>query len=280
MVWRLSGFGDEIADLFPEQLDLMVELGIPFIEIRQFQLPGGDKKVIVDASPQDLDGIAAALDVAGMKCSAIGSPVGKYPIDDPFDGDLERFLGAIRAALRLDAPYIRLFSSYPPAGGDIRDHRTEVMRRIGDFCELARRKAPDITLALENESDLYGERPDGCLDILETVNANNLGMAFDPCNFLVAGVDPFLEAWPVLKNHVRYFHVKDADRDGRMVPAGEGMANWVGLLKEARREGVGDFLSLEPHLKIAASSYGVSGPELFRRAKESLDEVLSLVNQD
>ena len=280
MVWQLSGFGDEITDLFPEQLDLMVELGIPFIEIRQFQLPGGDKKVIVDASPQELDGIAAALDEAGMKCSAIGSPVGKYPIDDPFEGDLERFRGAIRAALRLDAPYIRVFSSYPPAGGDIRDHRTEVMRRIAEFCELARLEAPGVTLALENESDLYGERPDGCLDILETVNSTNLGMAFDPCNFVVAGVDPFTEAWPMLKNQVRYFHVKDAADDGTMVPAGEGMVNWVGLLREARREGVGQFLSLEPHLMIAAKSYGVSGPELFTRAKESLDGVLSLADQD
>jgi sugar phosphate isomerase/epimerase len=78
-----------------------------------------------------------------------------------------------------------------------------------------------------------------------------------------------------LKDHVRYFHVKDATADKEMVPAGRGVANWEALLKAASRDEIGDYLSLEPHLKIAASSYGVTGPDLFRVAKECLDEVLS-----
>ena len=274
MVWQISGFGDEITDLFPEQLRHMTELGIPFIEIRQFQLPGGDKKVIVDATSEDLDGIASALADAGMRCSAIGSPVGKYGIEEPFEGDLERFRGALRAALRLEAPYIRIFSYYPPEGGDIRAHRGEVMRRLGELCQVARDEAPGVTLALENESDLYGETPEGCLDVLQTVDSPNLGMAFDPCNFVVAGVDPVTQAWPLLKDYVRYFHVKDATEDTRMVPAGHGVANWKALLEAARAEQIGDYLSLEPHLKVRARSYGVTGPELFATAKEALDELL------
>lgn len=274
MVWQISGFGDEITDLFPEQLRRMTELGIPFIEIRQFQLPGGDKKVIVDATSEDLDGIASALAEAGMRCSAIGSPVGKYRIDAPFEGDLERFRGALRAALRLEAPYIRIFSYYPPEGGDIRAHRSEVMRRLVKLCEVARDEAPGVTLALENESDLYGETPEGCLDVLQTVDSPNLGMAFDPCNFVVAGVDPMTQAWPPLKDYVRYFHVKDATEDHTMVPAGHGLANWKALLEEAEAEQIGDYLSLEPHLKVRAKSYGVTGPELFAMAKEALDELL------
>ena len=277
MVWQISGFGDEITDLFPDQLQHMGELGIAFIEIRQFQLAGGDKKVIVDATSQDLDGIAAALADAGMKCSAIGSPIGKYRIDAPFEIDLQRFRGSLSAARRLDAPYVRIFSYYPPEGGDIRPHRDEVMRRLRKLCEVAENEAPGVTLALENESDLYGETPEGCLDVLETVNSPNLGIAFDAGNFVVADVDPVAEAWPLLKNHVRYFHVKDANAEKEMVPAGRGVANWEALLKAAREEEIGDFLSLEPHLKIAASSYGVTGPELFSVAKKCLDEVLSKV---
>ncbi len=274
MVWQISGFGDEITDIFPDQLRLMAGLGIPFIEVRQFQLPGGDKKVIVDATSQDLDGIAAALADAGMKCSAIGSPVGKSRIDDPFEIDLERFRVALSAARRLDAPYVRIFSYYPPEGGDIRAHRDEVMRRLRKLSDVARDDAPGVTLALENESGLYGETPEGCLDALQTINSPILGMAFDACNFVVVDVDPFAEAWPLLKDHVRYFHVKDANADKEMVPAGRGVANWEALLKAARAEEIGDYLSLEPHLKIRTSSYGVTGPELFRVAKECLDEVL------
>ena len=274
MVWQISGFGDEITDLFPDQLRHMSELGIPFIEIRQFQLPGGDKKVIVDATSEDLDGIASALAEAGMRCSAIGSPVGKYQIEAPFEGDLERFRGALRAALRLEAPYIRIFSYYPPEGGDIRAHRDEVMRRLAELCEVARDEAPGVTLALENESDLYGETPEGCLDILQTVDSSNLGMAFDPCNFVVSGVVPVTQAWPLLKDYVRYFHVKDATEDHTMVPAGHGLANWKALLEEAEAEQIGDYLSLEPHLKVRAKSYGVTGPELFATAKQALDELL------
>ena len=275
MNWRLSGFGDEITDLFPRQLGVMRTLGIPAIEIRQFQLEGGEKKVIVDATPRDLDAIASALESAGMHCSAIGSPVGKYRIDLPFEGDLERFRGAVRAALRLGAPYIRMFSYYPPEGGDIRDHRDEVIGRVSKLADYAARVAPLVTLALENESDLYGEKHEECLDVLESVDAPNLGMAFDPCNFIMAGIRPYEDAWPLLKEHVRYFHIKDATAEKVIVPAGEGVARIPDILAEAAREGIGDYLSLEPHLKVAARSHGETGPELFKVAKEALDKVLA-----
>ena len=108
-------------------------------------------------------------------------------------------------------------------------------------------------------------------------NSPNFGMAFDAGNFVMADVDPVAEAWPLLKDHVRYFHVKDATADKEMVPAGRGVANWEALLTAARTEEIGDYLSLEPHLQVAASSYGVTGPELFKVAKESLDEVLGKI---
>ena len=170
MVWQISGFGDEITDLFPEQLRHMTVLGIFFIEIRQFQFLGTPKKVIVDATFEELDRLAGTLADFEMRCSAIGSPVGKCQIDAPFEFDLTRFRGALDAARRLHAPYVRIFSYYPPDGGDIGAHREEVIYRLRTLSEIAKDEAPGVTLALENEGNLYGETPARCLDILETVD--------------------------------------------------------------------------------------------------------------
>ena len=275
MHWELSGLGDEITDMFVEQLEVLNELGIPNVEIRRFRLAGGDQKVINEATEADLEGLAAALAAAGIGCAGIASPVGKYPIGDPFEPDLERFRGALRAAIRLRSPYLRVFSSYVPEGEVSAEMRAEVMRRLGAIAELAAAEAPDTTVVVENESELYGEGVAACVDIFETIDMPNLKMVYDACNFVVAGVDPYNEAWEALKEHVAYFHIKDALGPGQIVLAGTGKARWPELLRAARDERIGSHLTLEPHLVLAGKSFGDTGPELYGEAKRALDGLLA-----
>ena len=275
MHWELSGLGDEITEMFVEQLAVLNELEIPNVEIRRFRLEGGEQKVINEATEADLEGLAVALQEAGIACAGIASPVGKHPVGEPFAPDLERFRGALQAAQYLKSPYLRVFSSYVPEGPVSAEHRTEALRRLREIAELAAREMPEVIVVVENESELYGEGVAACVDILESLDMPNLKMVCDACNFVVAGVDPYEEAWEALKGWIAYFHIKDALGPGQIVLAGTGKARWPELLRAARDERIGSHLTLEPHLALAGRSFGDTGPELYGDAKRALDGLLA-----
>jgi 3-dehydroshikimate dehydratase len=71
--------------------------------------------------------------------------------------------------------------------------------------------------------------------------------------------------------------VKDARSDGSVVPAGEGVADFPELLQRLQADGYDGFLSLEPHLALAAQYRGFSGPDLFRRASQALQQMLQAI---
>ena len=56
--------------------------------------------------------------------------------------------------------------------------------------------------------------------------------------------------------------------------AGSGDGDITMILSEAFNEGYDNFLTLEPHLKVAGHSHGETGPELFKTAVEGLRKVL------
>jgi sugar phosphate isomerase/epimerase len=69
-------------------------------------------------------------------------------------------------------------------------------------------------------------------------------------------------------------HDKDVDRDGTLVVAGAGEADWPALLARLRADGYDGFLSLEPHLEAAGQFQGFSGPDRFRQASQALQRLL------
>jgi sugar phosphate isomerase/epimerase len=106
------------------------------------------------------------------------------------------------------------------------------------------------------------------------VDNPNLRAVFDPANFIQCGQSPYPEAYNALRPWLRYVHVKDAQEDGQVVPAGEGVARWPEILRQLRTEGYDGFFSLEPHLAEAGRFSGFSGPERFRRATEAFRNLL------
>jgi 3-dehydroshikimate dehydratase len=69
-------------------------------------------------------------------------------------------------------------------------------------------------------------------------------------------------------------HVKDVTADGRLVPAGEGVAGWSGLMARLRAAGYEGFFTLEPHLAQAGAFQGFSGPDQFRLAARAFQDLL------
>jgi 3-dehydroshikimate dehydratase len=263
----LSGFADEISPDLERQIEILQREGIRHLELR-----GVWDTNALDLSDAQKKEVRARLGDAGIGVSAIGSPIGKVCIDEPGEDHLNCFKTTLDLAEYFEAPYIRLFSYYPPEGGRIADYRDAVIRRLNEQAELA--KGRPVTLAHENEKHIYGEGTEACLDIAE--NVPGMGLIFDPANFVQADVKP-AEAWARLCDHVVYFHIKDARfSDGKVVPAGEGDGNLREILGDAiGARGFEGFLSLEPHLKVAGAQSGFSGPDLFRKAARALKAILS-----
>jgi sugar phosphate isomerase/epimerase len=267
-MWTLTGFADEISPDVDAQLRTLSQE-----EIRWLELRGAWSKNVLDLSVDELDRFKDAIEAAGIGVSAIGSPIGKVPITDPFPPHLVRFEQALSVARFLNAPFVRVFSFYMPSGDDPQAHAAEVIARLA---EMARRaEAADVTLLHENEKGIFGDTPRRCLQILAAIDSPRLRAAWDPANFVQGGLMPFSEGYAMLRPYIAYVHVKDARRDtGEVVVAGAGDGEWPRTIAALRDSGFDGFFSLEPHLLQAESFGGFSGPELWTRASQAFKALL------
>ena len=269
---RLSAFADEISPDLEEQIALLSSEKVRFLDLR-----GVWNTNVLDLSDQQVTRVKETLDAHGIGVAAIGSPIGKVPIDSSFNEHLHLFERAITVAQALQTPYIRIFSFYPPAASDRgainpAEYRDEVLRRLREM--TARARAAAVILLHENEKDIYGDTIVRCVDLLQGINDAHFQAVFDPANFIQCGQTPYPDAYEAIRPWLRYVHVKDARSDGSVVPAGEGVSHWPELLQRLRADGYDGFLSLEPHLALAGQYQGFSGPDLFRRASQALQQML------
>lgn len=264
---RISAFADEISKDPVEQIDVLASHGIRHIEFRSIH--GINVLDLTDAQHEEF---RTLLRSRGVALSAIGSPVGKIKIGDPFEPHLERFERALHLAEFYDAPRIRIFSFYMPPGEDPATHREETVRRM---TEITRRAAArQITLLLENEKGIFGDTAPRVHDLLTTIDSPFLSHAFDPANYVEVG-QPIDDAWSLLKPRVTHFHVKDYDSKlERNVPAGEGEGQIPKLIADAVASGYDGFCVLEPHLLVAEQSFGFTGPDRFGDAARALKGIL------
>ncbi len=267
---RLSAFADEISPDLHEQIAVLQHEHIHHIDLR-----GVEGINVLDLSDEQAQQIKQTLNEHGIKVAAIASPLGKVPIDTPFESYLERVERAITLAHAFQSPFIRIFSFYPPAADPSQAPeawRDEVIRRL---TEMTRRAAEaNVVLLHENEKEIYGDTIARCVDVHQQVTDAHFKYALDTANFIQCQQTPYPDAYNALRPWLGYVHVKDALPDGNVVPAGEGASHWPDLLQRLRQDGYDGFFSLEPHLASAQRYRGFSGPELFQRASQALQHLL------
>ncbi len=261
---RIAAFADEISPDIDQQIRVCRANGVTHIELRSVA-----GKNVLDFDASLCSEIRSKLKAAGMGISAIGSPIGKVKITDPFEPHFERFKKAVDLAMLFESPFIRIFSFYGPAEGElVLPYRAEVMRRLGAFVDYVKDK--NVVLVHENEAAIYGEMGKECLDIVKTINSPKLRNCFDFANYVVAGQYP-PACWGALKPYTTHIHIKDAlFKDRTITPAGQGDGHVAELLADAYKSGYRGFVTLEPHLAHAGKLAGFSGPELFTVAVDAL----------
>ena len=238
----LSAFADEYSPNFDEQLEGLKKNGVGFMEIR-----GVDGKNISDLDEATLKVVKEKLDKAGIGISSIGSPIGKIKTSDPFGPHLDKLRNCIRAAKILGTKNIRIFSFYMPEGVTREEARPEVMKRLAAMLGIA--KAEGVTLCHENEKGIYGDSPETCLDIQKEFGGE-IKLIFDPANFIECGYEPYPHGFELIGDRIYYMHIKDADAEHKIAPAGKGIGRIPDIIRELdKREGK-LFLTVEPHLRV------------------------------
>ncbi|MCB0137301.1 MAG: hypothetical protein KDD75_19520, partial [Caldilineaceae bacterium] len=107
--FSLSAFGDEIAVNLFDQLAVLQEL-----QVGQLELRTAWGKNVLDLDDDEAGKVAALAAKMNVRVGAIGSPIGKSPIDEPMDGELRKLDRIMRTAAIVGTRRIRIFSYYPP----------------------------------------------------------------------------------------------------------------------------------------------------------------------
>jgi sugar phosphate isomerase/epimerase len=117
---------------------------------------------------------------------------------------------------------------------------------IGVLLDMADERG--FILCHENEKDIFGCSPERELELMQYF-VGRLKAVLDPGNFAFCFEDAS-KGYPLLKDYIHYFHIKDADESGAIVPPGKGVA----CLEETLRAVASDrkdetvILTMEPHL--------------------------------
>ena len=265
----LSAFTDEYADSLAEQLEGMKKFSLEYTELRFV-----DKVNVSKLSSSQRKEIKKSFDEAGVKVSAIGSPLGKIALDGDMKAHLETAKGIFELAAELRTRFVRIFSFYAPKGENITAMKDEVIFALSELLALA--KKYNLTLCHENEAKIYGDVPSRCKELLDHFKGE-LKCVYDMGNFVLEGVDPYPDAYELLKEYIAYFHIKDALFEGAIVPPGKGNAKIKEILAEHKAYAKEDFfVSLEPHLQTFSGLNALVGrsfenPYKFQDAKTAFE---------
>ena len=266
---KYYAFADEASAMIDGQIAAMLRNGLQGLEIRNV-----DGVNVSSISLEKAAEVRRKLDDAGLICWSIGSPIGKIDIvKDDFDAHMQTYLHTIEVAHALGAENIRMFSFYIPKGDDPAIYRNQVIDRLSLMAEKAR--GTGVTLCHENEKGIYGDLAPRCLEIHQAIP--EIAAIFDPANYIQSGQET-LSAWEMLKDKVKYLHIKDALSDGSVVPAGHGLGHVPEIVRDFASRG-GEALTLEPHLTVFAGLSGLEregeksqvGKYVYRSSDEAFD---------
>ena len=263
--FMISAFADEAAKDLDGQIAALKRNGLVLIEPRTII------NNMVEKTDEEIEEISKQLKAAGISISALGSPIGKYNIDEPFEAHMETFERALAACKILGTQRMRIFSFFVPRDR-LEECREEVLRRLQIM--LARAKEEGITLCHENETKIYGQNPEEVTDLLASLP--ELRGVFDAANFIMDAQDP-IKGFEATAPSIEYMHVKDCKVDKTIVPVGMGDGKYDEVIK--RLDKMTDrtiILTVEPHLKKFTGYSNIDDREMkhdlhFENSNDSFD---------
>ena len=270
--FTLSAFGDEIAGDVDEQLTVLKDLEIGFLELRSVWGTN-----VLDLTDEQVGRLMERCETHAVRVSCVGSPIGKSPVDGPIEKVVDDLKRILDIAQMVGTNKVRVFSFYPETDG-LQAKRVETsISRLRVLAEVAAER--DVVLLLENEGGLVGDIPQRCRALVEGVENPHLRYVWDTGNYPQMGFARSVDiGWPLLAEYTDCVQVKDCRiSDGTITVAGGGDGQVRKLLENLRERDYEGFLALEPHLLVAGQRGGFSGAEGMKMAADALRGLMAEV---
>ena len=205
---QLAINGQQLSGKYPlaELLRVIAEAGVRAIEIWPSNLFGGENAEEWERyEAKDVAGAATMISDHGFQVACV--TLGFFAARICFarggaPAFTEAVCGAVDAAAKLNATLVNVYSVGIPSSMFI-----EAIRPAADYA--AER---GVVITLENEAHDDSGLPENVRQIVEEVSSIGFGTQYDPCNYYHAGVEPYPEAYDVIKEHIRYVHLKGGCR--------------------------------------------------------------------
>ncbi len=246
---------------FTEVLSFLDSLGVRFLELWPYNVDG-----------ENLSTISRELAARNIHVSCVSAMSTHRLNQEETEEAQQAIFRSIDLARQLGAQYVTTYMGSTPT----REPFTTLKWYTRDLepC-LHEATSYGITILLENMFDHRSEdpqgtklsrRPEGTRAVVEAVNSPNFGVTYDPCNFHIAGIEPYPYAYELLKPYIHNVHVKDVIKYNKMlhgdlqayphwvdsltgcwlsVSPGEGAVNFSGLLGRLYQDGYSGYLTID-----------------------------------
>lgn len=230
---RLSAFADEAGASVSEQIEALKRNRISLIELRN-----ADGINVWEWTEEFALKIAERLSAERIKVWAIGSPIGKVPVNVDMKEYLKGCERIFRIANVTGTTRVRAFSFFGAY-----DQPRKAAYNLGEIVNAA--SDYGVEIYHENEKEIFGDVADRVEYLLD--NVKGLKSVFDPANYVQCG-ENVEKAFKTLAPRTDYYHIKDVVADtGEIVPAGFGDGYIDGIIANA---GDNKTFTVEPHLKV------------------------------
>lgn len=182
-------------------------------------------------------------------------------------------LRAIHDAQVVGAPAIQFHTDVPDATTPA-DRQCGILEDLKPVLDEAAEAG--VCVLLENNFDSRSEDPRGVnparspftlAGLFEAASSGNFGFTFDPCNFYLAGVDPYPTAYAIMRPYIHGVHLKNCeplqkgvyqDKEPKVTltdsqtgphvptPLKQGSVPWAAILQALENSSYEGYLILEP----------------------------------
>ena len=240
---KVTAINDEIADTFENQLNVLIDNKINFIELRKI-----NNKYLYELEQEELKKIRVLLQEKNIQVSMLDTPIGKNKFNS--DDELLILKKYFFLAKYFNCFSLRLFS-------DLSDDILKFLKE---------QKETDYRIYIENEKNTLFTNLDW---FKKNKLLNNFNILLDIENYYYDN-EEYLEDCGKYFNKIDYIHIRDYDKkNNKYTFLGKGDLKIKQLILILKKSNFGGFLSIESHLPM---EYKYDKQLLFNHNLEELKE--------
>lgn len=257
----LSTIGDEIGYGIDEQINIVKECNIKYMEIRKI-----NNKYLWEYSLAEISEFKSQFKKEKIEIICLDTPIGKKHNANNLLSNINLLKKYIKISEILENKYLRIFSDI----GEVNSLES-IKKTLTQF--LAYLEGTDLELLIENEKDTFADTISIAYQIANS--ERKVGLLFDVENENHKGLN-VIEQYKKYKSHIKYIHLRDYNNEKKeFVLIGKGSLKINELINMLKKDNYNGIISLETMLP--KYNKNVSKEELFFK---SYNEYKNMLKED